>query len=94
MILISRQRDAFYADKVEDDRRILIYEGHDIVRQNGTRNPKIFDQLMWNPCGMLTWIGLFYRAAMKYKEGSGHAGLTKVCEKFAQVSGFTMVCLN
>lgn len=81
VILMSLRKDAPYADRVKDDGRILIYEGHDISRRGRMQNPKMFDQPMRNPRGTLTQNGLFYQAAMKYKKGSGDAELVKVYEK-------------
>jgi hypothetical protein len=81
VILMSLRSGAPYADRVEDGGRVLIYEGHDIPKRDADTNPKRFDQPMANPTGTLTQNGMFYLAAMKYKEGRGKPELVKVYEK-------------
>jgi hypothetical protein len=83
VILMSIRPGAPYADRVEEDGRILIYEGHDIPSRKGGPNPKMVDQLQKNPGGSLTQNGLFYEAAMNYKNNKGTAEpeLVKVYEK-------------
>ena len=81
VILMSLRRGAPYADRVENDGRILIYEGHDIPKTRGISNPKTFDQAMKNPRGTLTQNGLFYEAAQRYKAGDTKPELVKVYEK-------------
>jgi hypothetical protein len=44
VILMSLRRGAPYADRVEDDGKILIYEGHDVPHHKGGPNPKKVDQ--------------------------------------------------
>lgn len=81
VILMSIRRGAPYADRIEENGKVLIYEGHDIPRKEGVLNPKTIDQPMTNPNSTLTQNGLFYQAAMKYKGGEGAAELVKVYEK-------------
>ena len=54
VILMSLRKNAPYADRVENEGRTLIYEGHDVPRYAGVRDPKAFDQPMTNPGGSLT----------------------------------------
>lgn len=70
VILMSLRPGAPYADRVEDNGTILIYEGHDIARKQDGRNPKTVDQPMMNRSGTLTQNGLFYEAAVRHKSGS------------------------
>jgi hypothetical protein len=58
-----------YADRVEDDGRVLIYEGHDVAKTVNGPHPKRVDQPERNPGGSFTQNGLFGEAARKYKEG-------------------------
>lgn len=81
VILMSRRRNAPYADKVEENGRVLIYEGHDAPRRNPGDDPKAIDQPMANPGETLTQNGLFYRAAVRYKEGRFQPELVRVYEK-------------
>jgi hypothetical protein len=83
VILMSIRPGAPYADRVEDDGRILIYEGHDIPLRKGSINPKMIDQPFKNPGGSLTQNGLFYNAAMRYKRNRENVEpeLVKVYEK-------------
>lgn len=80
VILMSTRKGAPYADKVEDDGQILIYEGHDIPR-NLSKSPKTVDQPDYTPKGTLTENGKFFQAAMKFKDGKEPAELIKVYEK-------------
>ena len=67
VILMSLRPNAPYSDKIEDDGRVLIYEGHDVPKTKENPIPKIVDQQMYNPSGTLNQNGLFYKVAKKYK---------------------------
>ena len=81
IILMSLRLGAPYADRIEDEGRTLIYEGHDVARTVGMPNPKKVDQPDRNPGGSLTQNGLFALAAQKYKEGVAPPERVKVYEK-------------
>ncbi|MBN2564063.1 MAG: HNH endonuclease [Phycisphaerae bacterium] len=81
IILMSLRKNAPYADRVEDDGKTLIYEGHDIPRQPGGPYPKNADQPMFNPGGSLTENGKFHKAAKMHKDHGAEADLVKVYEK-------------
>ncbi len=81
VILMSLKPGAPYADRIEEDGKILIYEGHDIPSLKDGPNPKTVDQPEQNPGGGLTQNGLFSRAALSYKEGCKKPELVKVYEK-------------
>ncbi len=81
VILMSIRPNAPYSDRIEDDGRILIYEGHDVSKTQETPIPKITDQPMRNTGGTLTQNGLFYRAAQTYKKGQNKPELVRVYEK-------------
>lgn len=80
VILMSVRKGAPYADRVEENGEILIYEGHDVPR-NLARNPKSVDQPDYTPRGSLTENGKFFKAAMAYKDTIQPAELIKVYEK-------------
>jgi hypothetical protein len=84
VILMSLRPNAPYADRVEDDGRTLIYEGHDVSRAVSSPNPKEVDQPMRNPGGTLTQNGLFYEAALKFKNVSKGPESVRVYEKIHQ----------
>jgi SAD/SRA domain/HNH endonuclease len=69
IILMSLRPGAPYEDRVEDDGRVLIYEGHDVAKTSNGPQPKQVDQPDRNPNGSLTQNGLFAEAARKYKLG-------------------------
>ena len=69
VILMSIRKGAPYADRVEDNGQILIYEGHDVPR-NEARDPKAVDQLALSVRGTPTQNGKFFEAAEKYKKGA------------------------
>ncbi len=81
VILMSVRPNAPYADRIEDNGRVLIYEGHDIPRRKDGPDPKSVDQPMKTPKGVLTQNGLFYQAARRYTERNSPAELVKVYEK-------------
>ena len=80
VILMSTRKGAPYADRVEEEGEVLIYEGHDVPK-NLARDPKTVDQPDYTPRGTLTENGKFFQAAMKYKDGKESAELIKVYEK-------------
>jgi hypothetical protein len=81
VILMSIRPGAPYNDRLENDGRVLIYEGHDIANTVGTPDPKTVDQPLKLPSGKLTQNGLFFEAAHAYKDGLKSAELVRVYEK-------------
>ena len=81
VILMSLRPGAPYADRIEDEGRILIYEGHDVARTADVLDPKTVDQPERNPGGSLTQNGLFADAARKYKQGTATPERVRVYEK-------------
>jgi hypothetical protein len=77
---MSVRRGAPYADRVEENGRVLIYEGHDMPRRDPSTRPKEMDQPMHDK-GKLSQNGLFFEAAEKFKHGEAQAELVKVYEK-------------
>lgn len=80
IFLMSLRENAPYADRVEDDGKVLIYEGHDIQKNHTEQNPKEVDQPEFNPSGKRTQNGLFHQAAQKAKTGT-KPEFVKVYEK-------------
>ena len=81
VILMSLRPNAPYADRVEGDGRVLIYEGHDVPRTTETPIPKNVDQPMKTPGGTLTQNGLFYKAAVECRSGKREPTMVRVYEK-------------
>ena len=81
VILMSLRPNAPYADRVEDNGQTLIYEGHDVSKTTENPIPKTVDQPMNNPSGTLTQNGLFYNAALRYRNIPNKVELVKVYEK-------------
>jgi hypothetical protein len=81
VILMSLRRGAPYADRIEDDGKTLIYEGHDLARKQGGPNPKRVNQPRALPSGKLTQNGLFFEAAIRAKRGECSPELVRVYEK-------------
>jgi hypothetical protein len=81
VILMSRRKNAPYSDRVEENGRVLIYEGHDIPRKEGHPPPKKTDQPRKSPNGNLTQNGLFEEAALKAKRGIANFETVAVYEK-------------
>lgn len=81
VILMSLRRGAPYADRIENEGKVLIYEGHDIARTTSSLDPKSIDQPERNPNGSLTQNGLFAEAVRKYKSKTSSPELVNVYEK-------------
>jgi hypothetical protein len=81
LILMSRRRNAPYSDRVEEDGRVIIYEGHDEPRCKGRPQPKRLDQPRTSSSGSQTQNGLFEEAALDYKKGTRSSELVAVYEK-------------
>jgi HNH endonuclease len=81
VILMSLRRGAPYADRIEDNGRILIYEGHDVPRAKGGPEPKTVDQPRCYPSGRLMQNGLFFNAATRTARDGAPPELVKVYEK-------------
>ena len=78
---MSVRPGAPYADRVEDEGRILVYEGHDMPKRKDGPDPKSIDQPTHSPGGKLTQNGLFVESVAKYKLGEAEAELVRVYEK-------------
>ncbi len=76
---MSVRPGAPYADRVEENGKVLIYEGHDVPRKESP-NPKSVDQQM-NNGDRLTQNGLFYNAAIAHKEKKLEPEIVRVYEK-------------
>ena len=81
LILMSRRPGAPYADRFEEEGRVIIYEGHDTPRTQAGPEPKQIDQPEFLPSGRLTQNGLFLDAVRRYKLGRADAELVRVFEK-------------
>jgi len=81
VILMSVRPGAPYADRVEDEGRVLIYEGHNVPRIPGGPDPKQVDQPDRTPNGLFTQNALFTQAVEKYKQGFIPPELVRVYEK-------------
>ena len=81
VILMSRRVGAPYADKVEDEGRVLIYEGHDLPAQRGGPAPKKVDQPWVSANGRATQNKLFYDAAKRAAGGLHSPEMVRVYEK-------------
>lgn len=81
VLLMSVRRGAPYRDQIEDDGRMLIYEGHDAPRHSGSPDPKTLDQPIATPRGKPNQNGRFYLAATEFKNGRAPAEFVRVYEK-------------
>jgi hypothetical protein len=81
VILMSLRKGAPYADRIEDNGKILIYEGHNISKRKGGPDPKKANQPRTLPSGKLTQNGVFSEAASRAKDGEIPLERVKVYEK-------------
>lgn len=84
IILMSVRKGAPYADRLEDDGEVLIYEGHNIPRTRTGPDPRTADQPEFTPGGRPTQNGIFAQAARAFKEGKANPELVRVYEKIKQ----------
>ncbi|HEY0898367.1 MAG TPA: HNH endonuclease signature motif containing protein, partial [Sphingobacteriaceae bacterium] len=81
VILMSVRKGAPYADRVDENGEILIYEGHDVPNTKDLKvSPKTLDQPYKSAKGTLTENGKFFNSAQDFKKG-GSPELVKVYEK-------------
>ncbi len=81
VVLMSRRSNAPYRDRIENDGRILIYEGHNVSKVAGSPEPKSVDQPRRTPSGRLTQNGLFEEAALTAKTTGSRPDVIAVYEK-------------
>jgi hypothetical protein len=81
VFLMSVRPGAPYADRVENEGRVLIYEGHDQPATRGGQDPKSVDQPMKTPSGGLTENGKFFEAARRHRVEGEPPILVRVYEK-------------
>jgi hypothetical protein len=81
VILMSVRPDAPYADRIEDDGKILIYEGHDCPKKHGGPDPKMVDQPEFHWGGSPTQNGRFAEAARKHKKSGAQPDMVRVFDK-------------
>jgi hypothetical protein len=81
VVLMSVRKGAPYADRVEEDGRVLVYEGHDVPLDRPGLDPKTMDQPLVTPAGKPTQNGLFMRAVDEHKAGRSAAEQVHVYEK-------------
>jgi hypothetical protein len=84
VMLMSVREGSPYADRVEEEGRILVYEGHDTPKSGTVSNPKLLDQPKETANGKLTANGLFYTAADDYKQGKRPPEQIRVYEKIRE----------
>ena len=81
IFLMSLRKGAPYADRVEGDGRVLIYEGHDEPRSAKVTDPKSVDQPEYTPHGGLTQNGQFAAAAARHRDRGDAPELVSVYDK-------------
>lgn len=69
VILMSLRPDAPYADRIEADGRVLIYEGHNALHTTACKYPEQIDQPGATPTGKPTENGKFFAAAKSFADG-------------------------
>ncbi|MCF8032445.1 MAG: HNH endonuclease [Desulfarculaceae bacterium] len=84
VVLMSQRRGAPYEDRVEENGKILIYEGHDVPKSSAVTNPKEQDQQAATASGTPTQNGLFFQAAKHSKQKKQTPELVRVYEKIKQ----------
>lgn len=80
IILMSVRRGAPYNDRIDLERNLLVYEGHDVPRSRAA-DPKKIDQPAAHPRGTPTENGKFYQAAKEAAQGYREPERVKVYEK-------------
>lgn len=70
VFLMSTRYDAPFKDRIEEDGKVLIYEGHNVPRSPEVPNPNLVDQPLKTSTGKLTENGRFFEAAQSATQGS------------------------
>jgi len=78
---MSRRSNAPYKDRVEENGKTLIYEGHDAPKMRGAPDPKSIDQPGATSGSRVTRNGLFEQAAIDTKKGKRLPEIVAVYEK-------------
>jgi HNH endonuclease len=81
IVLMSLRPGAPYQDRVEENGKVLIYEGHDEPRRRGGPEPKSVDQPTHHSGGGLTQNGRFMGAVEDFKAHRADAERVHVYEK-------------
>lgn len=81
ILLMSTRRNAPYEDRWDEERNLLVYQGHDVARGSEVDDPKSVDQPMRLPSGVLTQNGKFYEAAKGTAEHGASPERIRVYEK-------------
>lgn len=81
VILMSLRPGAPYADRVQEQGKIVIYEGHDAQRTKSGLDPKGIDQPLYTDGGRLTQNGLFLHAVLSFKNEGIGPEFVKIYEK-------------
>jgi hypothetical protein len=82
VILMSVRKGAPYADRVEENGKVLIYEGHDIPNYKDGDNPKSVDQPRFHSIGgKPTQNGHFCAAVDRFKKNPAAIEKVQVYEK-------------
>lgn len=81
IFLMSTRKNSPYRDRIEEDGKVLIYEGHDQAKTDPFMVPKRLDQPEKFPSGRWTENGKFHAAAQAYKNGNEEAESIRVYEK-------------
>ena len=89
VLLMSRRPGAPYNDRIEDEGRVLVYEGHDATRVRDGPDPKTIDQPEYTHAEAPTQNRSFREAAARYQSGPllpRSSGCTRNC---GRASGFS-----
>lgn len=81
VILMSVRHNAPYADRVEEEGRVLIYEGHNENKTAACKYPELVDQPEFTKTGRPTENGKFKKAALAFKTGAQSPERVRVYEK-------------
>ena len=84
IVLMSTRPGAPYRDTIENNGKVLLYEGHDVPKTNREVDPKTIDQRLETPTGTPTQNGLFFKSAQRYKSNQATPEPVKVYEKLRQ----------
>ncbi len=69
VILMSVRPGAPYDDEIDDEKNVLIYEGHDVPKSKQNTEPKNIDQPLWTDTRTLTENGKFVKSIENFKKG-------------------------
>jgi hypothetical protein len=94
VVLMSTRLGAPYEDAVQENGKVIIYEGHDVPQRRNGPHPKTVDQAEFQPNGRPTQNGLFMDAVARSRRAKPLPRRSESSRRYATGSGFITAFLS